>query len=71
MRIKAGQHPLNGAFHELLVVNLVDIAGFHLAIHREEFVQILNLLRLLLLPLHVLRDQNGGRHRKRQCYGKG
>ena len=56
MRIKAGQHPLNGAFHELLVVNLVDITGFHLAIHREEFVQILNLLRLLLLPLHVLRD---------------
>ena len=74
MRIKAGQHPLNCAFHQFFVVDLVDIAGFDLAIDSKEFVEILNLLRLILLLLHILRNEHRAGHgyaRDSYCHGNG
>ena len=71
MRIKAGQHPLNRAFHQFFVVDLVDIAGFYLAIDSKEFVKILNLLRLNLLLLHILRNEHRAGHGYCRDNGKG
>ena len=71
MGIKACQHPLNRAFHQFLVVNLVDIARLDLAIDGEKFVEILDLLRLQLLLLHILRNKYRAGHSKRDNNGKG
>ena len=74
MRIKAGQHPLYRAFHQFFVIDLVDIAGFDFAIDRKEFIKILNLLRLILLLLHILRNEHraghGYGHDNRQSRGQ-
>ena len=71
MRIQAGQHPLNRTFHQFLVIDLVDIAGFDLAIDSKKCVQILNLLRLNLLLLHILRNEHRAGHGYGRGYGKG
>ena len=71
MRIKAGQHPLNCAFHQFFVIDLVDIAGFDLAVDSKEFVKIFNLLCLILLLLHILRNEHCTRHGYCRANGKG
>ena len=46
MRIEAGEHPLDRAFHKLLVFDLVDIARLDLFVDREKLFKLTELVGL-------------------------
>ena len=66
MRIEAGEHALDRAFHQLLVLDLVDIARLDLFVDCQKLFKLTELIGLRLFLLRVLGEQHSGGY----AYGK-
>ena len=71
MRIEAGKHPLDCAFHQLLVFDLIDIARLDLFIDREKLFKLAELVGLRLFLLRALGEQHSCRDADRKSKRKG